>query len=128
MGEIQPSALKPVARTLLSGFAIVLAGLFGFFLLSARPDLAEPFDDQHPANRARIAAMDGAALESASDIEFFLWRKSVGQSVSLEVREDGAKTASSTVPMIPYYRDSSLFVYLFHRRFQLGPRLFGLAL
>ena len=120
MGEIQPSALKPVARTLLSGFAIVLAGLFGFFLLSARPDLAEPFDDQHPANRARIAAMEDAALESASDIEFFLWRKSVGQSISMEVREDGAKTASITVPMIPYYRDSSLFVYLFIAVFSWG--------
>ena len=120
MGEIQPSALRPVTRILLSGFVIVLAGLYGFFLLSGRPDLAEPYDDEHPANRARITSMDGASLESASDIEFFLWNKSVGQSASMEVREDGGKTASITVRIIPYYRDSSLFIDLFIAVFSWG--------
>ena len=112
--------IKPVWLTLGSGLVILLVGLYGAFLLSGRPDLPPPYSDQHPLDRARVAAMDGEAVKFPGDIDFFLWRKSVGQPVKLEVRGDDGQLSSVSGLIAAYYGDSALFIDLFIAVFSWG--------
>jgi signal transduction histidine kinase len=112
--------IKPVWLTLGSGLAILLVGLYGSWQFFARRDLPPPYDDRHPLDRARIAAVDGAPIETPRDIQFALWRASIGRPVSLEVREKDGTVSSVTGRIIAFRGGSAPFIDLFIAVFTWG--------
>jgi signal transduction histidine kinase len=120
MGENQPALRTPFWLTLGFGLIILLVGAFGFVLLCRRPELPSPYDDHHPSNRARVAAVNGLAVGSHQDIEFALWKTSIGKPVSLKVRSEDGQFRLIEGRIISYYDSSTLLVYLFIGIFTWG--------
>jgi len=73
--------------SLIAGFIIILACLYGHFLLKQRAGLPAEIREHFVENR--LTQIDDMEIEKDEDIEFILSRRSAGESVTFFIKIDG---------------------------------------
>lgn len=113
MGE-KKSVLKiPFWLILASGFIIFLVGVYGHLLLRRRPELPDLFNREGRSNQPTLIALDGRPVSSPVEIERWLWRKVIGDPVSLTVLTGAGIQTTIETRIIPCYGSSPLSIDLF---------------
>lgn len=96
--------------SLIAGFLIILACLYGHFLLQKRAEL--PSEIKQAVKEHRLIQIDDVKIESDEDIEFILSRRSAGESLSFFIRIDG-KVEKKPGHLVAFYSQAPFpIIYL----------------
>lgn len=83
--------------SLLGGLAVLAVCVYGFLLLRDRPAL--------PAVGAglRITSVDGIPIAAPRDIGYALWKKTIGETAEVTVRDKDGKSETVTLRVVAFY-------------------------